>query len=154
MVEYVIERFAKAKPEDCFEVAADFANAADTVEDITKIEMLTDGPVGVGTRFMETRVVFKREATEEMRVEEFERPRRYVLGAESCGARYRSELSFEPQGEGTRMRMTFSAKPMTFGAKVMGVVMRPMMKKMMTKCIAKDLDGVAAVAESRTGATS
>lgn len=153
MVEYVISRFIAAPTEACFDVAADFPNAAATVEDIKKIEMLTEGPVGVGTRFRETRVMFKREATEEMEVEAFERPQRYVLGADSCGSRFRSELRFESQGAGTNAIMTFQATPRTLGAKIMGFVMRPMMKKMMLKCIAKDLDDVAQAAESRRGAS-
>jgi hypothetical protein len=82
--------------------------------------------------------MFGKEASEEMTVAEFEPPRRYVLLAESHGSRYRSELRFEPQGSGTEVVMTFRGEPLTFVAKVMYVLMKPMIKSMAKLC-AKDL---------------
>lgn len=151
MVKYVVKRFIAAPRDACFEVAADFENAAHTVEDITKVEMLTDGPVSVGTRFRETRVMMGREATEEMEVTFFEPSKRYVLGAKSCGTRFESELRFEDHGSGTNAIMTIAAEAETIRAKVLGFVMRPMMKRVMMRCIAKDLDDVAKVAQDRHG---
>jgi len=133
----VRERIA-APPERVFVVASDFANAAKTIEGILRVEMLTPGPVGVGTRFRETRKMFGKEASEEMTVAELEPPRRYVLLAESHGARYRSELRFEPQDAGTEVVMTFRGEPLTVVAKVMAALMKPMMKSMAKHC-AKDL---------------
>lgn len=142
-----IERHISAPPEDVFRAASDFARAPERIRGILKVEMLTGGPVGKGTRFRETRRLFGREASEEMEVIEFEAPRRYVLGAESHGCRYRTELAFEPRGSGTDVRMTFGATPLTFFAKVMSVLMRPMMKKIVTEC-GKDLDDLRASLEA------
>lgn len=142
-----VERQVDAPPEAVFRVASDFAKAPERIRGIVKVEMLTNGPVGKGTRFRETRKMFGREATETMEVTEFEPPRRYVLGAESHGCRYRAELAFEPQGGGTRMRMIFGAEPLTFFAKVMSVLMRPMMKKMVAEC-GRDLDDIKQSVES------
>lgn len=58
----------QAPPERAFAAFADFPHAARSVSGIERIEMLTDGPVGAGTRFRETRIMFGREATEEMKV--------------------------------------------------------------------------------------
>ena len=131
------ERIA-APPERVFAVASDFANSPRRIRGILRSEVLTAGPLAVGTRFRETRKMFGKEASEEMTVAELEPPRRYVLVAESHGSRYRSELRFEPQGAGTEVVMTFRGEPLTFFAKVMSVVMKPMMKSIGKLC-AQDL---------------
>ncbi len=130
----IMKEHYDASPEKVFEVASDFHNAADNIGSITKCEVITDGPVGVGTRFRETRLMFKRECTEEMEVVEFDPPRSYTLGAESCGCRYRTQLRFTRNGKGTDLEFRFEAQPLTFFAKVMGFLMKPMMKTMMKEC--------------------
>lgn len=147
-----IEKVIRAPRERVFAAAADFANAAGTIRAITRVEMLSQGPVGVGTTFRETRKVFGREATEEMTVVEFVPPERYVLGAESHGCRYRSALAFASVAGGTRVTMTFAAEPLTLVAKVLSFLMRPMFKSMTKEC-AKDLDDLeAAVTPHLAGA--
>lgn len=134
-----------APPERVFAIASDFAHAAEHVRAIEQVEILTPGPVGVGTRFRETRKVFGRSHAETMEVTAFEPPSRYVVGCESCGCRYRSEFRFLPKAGGTEMRMSFEAEPLTWFARIMGFLMRPMVRKMVAEC-AKDLDDVAEVA--------
>ena len=133
----VRERIA-APPEKVFAVASDFAGAAERIDGILRVEMLTPGPLAVGTRFRETRKMFGKEASEEMTVVELDAPRRYVLLAESHGSRYRSELRFEPEGAGTEIVMTFRGEPLTLAAKVMSVLMKPMLESMVKLC-ARDL---------------
>ena len=147
-----VRRQVSAPPERVFARAADFANSANTISAITKMEMLTDGPVGVGTRFRETRLMFGKQATEEMTVVAFEPPRRYLLHAQSHGSDYRSELRFDPNKNGTEVVMTFEATPMTLMAKVMSIVFRPMMRSM-GKMILKDLDDLKASVEGQSPAS-
>ena len=144
-----VRRHVAASLEAVFTRAADFANAADTISAITKMEMLTEGPVGVGTRFRETRLMFGREATEEMTVAAFDPPRSYLLHAQSHGSDYRSQMSFEPNGDGTDVVMTFEATPLTLVAKVMSIIFKPMMKSM-GKMILKDLDDLKAAVEGES----
>lgn len=136
-----IERTIAASPETVFAVCSDFANSAQRVEGIEKVEMLTDGPVGPGTRFRETRIMFGREATEEMEVGAYEPPTRYTLVAASHGAKYHSEFLFDEVDGGTRVRLTFDATPVTFFAKVMAVLTKPMQKKIYD-LLCKDLDDI------------
>lgn len=143
-----VTRHARAPLERVFARASDIENAPEMIPAIRKIEMLTPGPVRVGTRFRETRVVFGREHTETLEVTGFDPPRSYTVGCESCGCRYESRFSFRPKDGGTDVEMTFEATPLTFFAKVMGVLMRPMTKKMAEHC-AKDLDSIVAAAEAR-----
>jgi carbon monoxide dehydrogenase subunit G len=136
-----------APPAKVFGVFSDIEHAADRISGIKRVEKLTPGPVGVGTRFKETRVMFGKEATEEMTFTAFEPGRQYTLGAESCGCRYVTDFRFEPDGAGTRVIASFTAQPQSIMAKVMGVLMGWMMKRMLTKCLRKDMDELKAAAE-------
>ncbi|MEZ5977585.1 MAG: SRPBCC family protein [Planctomycetota bacterium] len=142
-----IERTIAAPPEKVFAASSSVHTWADVVPAITKVEVLTEGPVGKGTRFRETRTMFGRPATEEMEFLEFDPPRGYTLGAESHGCRYRTRFDVVPDGANTRLVMRFEAEPLTVFAKVMSVLMRPMMKKMADMC-GKDLDAIKAHVES------
>jgi uncharacterized protein YndB with AHSA1/START domain len=137
-----------APVEKVFQLATDLDGWAGRIKGITKVERLTDGPVGVGTRFRETRVMFGRSATEEMEFTAFEPNRRYVLEAESCGCRYRHEFRFERVGSATRVTTEFGAVPLTFMARLMSKLMGWMMGSAVRKCVQQDLDDLKSAAES------
>ena len=71
-----------------FEVFTDLPGTPGRISAITKLEVLTDGPIGVGTRWRETRVMFGREATETMEITAIDPPRSYSAAANSCGCHY------------------------------------------------------------------
>ncbi len=142
MSQMTIERVIDAPPADVFSRASDFEHGADVIGAIRHVEMLTGGATQVGTRFRETRVVFNREATEELEVTEFDPPRSYVLAARSCGCRFRIQMRFSPAGQGTKVQMQFESVPLTMSARVMSWFMWPLMKKMAREC-ARDLDDLA-----------
>ena len=144
----IIEARIDAPPARVFEVFTDLAHAPDRVRGIKQLELLTSGPVGKGTRFRETRVMFGRQATETMEILDFQPGRAYSVGAESCGARYLSTFTFEPDGAGTHVRMTFGATPVSFFAKLM-VPMMSFMRKSCAKMIAADIDDLKAACEGR-----
>ena len=132
-----------------FDRCTDLHSWADTITAIQKIEVLTEGPVGVGTRFRETRKMFGREATEEMEYLEFERPSGYLLGAESNGCRYRTRFRLEAVGDAqsrTKLTFEFQAEPLNLFAKIMAFLMKPMLKKVVGE-VKKDLDDVKRVCE-------
>lgn len=137
-----------APPDRVFAAASDFRGAADRISAITKMEVLTEGPIGVGTRFRETRFMFKREATEEMTVKTFDPPNGYALGAESCGCRYHTEFRFRPNGSGTDVNLSFDAQPLSFVAKIMSFLLMPFMKKACVKACEQDLEDLKASLES------
>jgi carbon monoxide dehydrogenase subunit G len=146
MFGFTVDRHIAAPPEVVFARTTDLRRAPEVITAIVKMEVLTSGPVGVGTRFRETRVMFGREATEEMTITAFEPPKGYTLSAESHGSRYHTELSFAPEGQGTRVTFTFQGTPVTLMARVMSVLMRPMINSAMKAC-AKDLDDIKAAIE-------
>lgn len=146
MVKLTIKKRFEAPPERVFEVCTDLRNADKNVRGIKKLVVLGDGPIGVGSRFRETRVMFKRECTEEMEIVSFDPPTSYAVGCESHGCRYRTDFRITPSGSGSELELTFQAEPQTFLAKVMGVVFRGMIKSCM-KEMERDLEDLKAVAE-------
>ena len=112
-----------AAPEKVFEAFSNLDTVAANVSGITKIEILA-GParMEVGTKWRETRVMFKQEATEVMWVTDIHKDASYVVEAESRGTHYRSEYLFKPEGDSTLVEMTFEGRPLTFGARVGSVL--------------------------------
>jgi carbon monoxide dehydrogenase subunit G len=133
--------------EEVFALAADLGNAPGRIKGIKQVEFLTAGPVGVGTRFRETRVMFGKEASEVMEFVTFEPNRGYALAAESCGARYLTTFRFEPDGAGTMVTVDFEAKPVSFFARLLSPLSR-LMSGMVRKCLQQDLDDLKSAAES------
>lgn len=132
----------EAPVERVFAAYTDLENAPSVISAIKRIEILTPGPVGVGTRFRETRVMMGKEATEEMTFAVFEPGARYVLTAESHGSKYTTTFRFTPEGNATRVTCDFLGEPQTAGAKILTALMLPLMKGMIRKCLVQDIDDV------------
>lgn len=148
----IVSEPVNATPEALFAIASDFRNAAQRISGIKKLEMLTDGPPGVGTRFRETRVMFGKEATETMEVVEFQPGRSYTLAANSCGCEYRMTVSVRPKGSQSEVAMTFDAHPLNFGAKVMSALTSWMAEGACVKAMKQDLADIKAAAEKPVAA--
>jgi hypothetical protein len=128
---------------------SDLRDAPNVVTAIRKLEVLTDGPIGKGTTFRETRVMFGREHTETMTITAFDPPHGYEVGAESHGCRYRSSFRFVEAGpSATDVTMRFEGTPLTFMAKVMGFLMKPLTKRILAECV-KDLDDLKRACEAQ-----
>jgi len=146
MAKLQITRQVNATPERVFEVFTDFAHAAENISQIKKLEVLTPGEIGKGTRFKETRVMMGHEATETMEIVDFQPLKTYSVGCTSCGCSYLSRFDFIPENGGTRVDMSFETKPLTFFARLMSPLARLMMGAM-KKCMDGDLDDLKNVAE-------
>lgn len=135
-----------APPDRVFALFTDLRNAPSRVKAITALEVLTDGPIGKGTRFRETRTMFGRSCTETMEITGFDPPRSYTVAANSCGCLYRTEFAFRPDAGGTAVEFTFSATAQTFWAKLMAPLFG-LMASSLRKAVEKDLADLKAVAE-------
>lgn len=144
-----LTREIDAPAEDVWHVLTHVEDSATILSGVSEIEMLTDGPYAVGTRWRETRTMMGGSETEEMWVAEVDEPRSTVIRAEARGATYVTTFTLEPTENGTRLTMTFAG-----GMEKPGLVMRvlgpitsrlglAMSKKMMTQ----DLADIATAAE-------
>ncbi len=138
-----------APQEKVFDVFADLKSAPSRIKSIIRLEVLTDGPIGKGTKFRETRKMFGKEATETMEITQFDAPRAYTVEARSCGMHYVSRFDFKPEGDATAVTMTFGGTPESFLAKVMGKIMGKKMAEMCRKAVEKDMTEMKGAIESK-----
>jgi len=148
MPELAMSRTIAAPVDATFAAFSDFANAPQRVSAIKRVELVTPGAVRVGTRFRETRVMFGKEATEVFEVVGFEPGRSYALRCQACGAEWRYDFAFRPEGRGTRVDVKASVRGVSFFAKLMAPLAGLMMKSI-SKAFEKDLDDLE---RSLTGA--
>jgi carbon monoxide dehydrogenase subunit G len=97
-----------AAPVDrAFQLFTDVEHGAEHVSGIKKIELLTAGPFGLGTRWLETRDIVGPLDTAEMEVTSYERNRMYTITHHKAGMRIDTQFWFEPSGDGTKVSVEF-----------------------------------------------
>lgn len=148
MMRLMLTKQVNAPPDIVFAVASDLANAAEHVQGIERIELLTPPPIGVGTRWRETRTIMGKESTETLEVTAFDPPRRYTVEADSCGSHFESTFRFTPAAGGTRVELEINCRADSFFAKLMSPLSGLMMGTM-KKMLDQDLEDVTRVAEAR-----
>ena len=93
------------------EVFAQFTDvehaAAGHVSSIRKIEMLTPGPVRLGTRWRETRDLMGVADSADMEITSFERNRTYTITHHKAGLEIATTFWFEPMEGGTKVTVEF-----------------------------------------------
>ncbi|TXS55488.1 SRPBCC family protein [Streptomyces sp. t39] len=147
----VVDRLIEAPPGRVWETMTDLHSWESVLSGVDKVEVLTPGAFGLGTRWRETRRMFGKEATEEMRVTACEPPERYMVEAESHGTRYISQFRLLTAGpETTTVRMTFTAVPPGGLRGVLAKALGPLGARAVRKAIARDLADVARAVEHRT----
>ena len=139
---------SSAPPDRMWAVASDFAHAAGRIKAITKVEIVTPGPVGAGTRFKE----WRGRQMVDMEVAAWSPPRSYSLRGYAIGIEFTSEIRCVPDGPGTRLEMEVHVRPQNFGAKLLSPLIA-LTSKVMVKSCAKDLGEIAAAAERDNDAT-
>jgi carbon monoxide dehydrogenase subunit G len=104
--------------ETVYAIFTDLENMEQRIEGIDTIEMITDGPIGVGTRFKETRTMMNRSETQEMEITAIEPNHSFTLSSEACGCVYTIVHRFKSIGSATMVELDFEGRPLTFTAKL------------------------------------
>lgn len=143
-----IIRQINAPPDRVFAVFTDLRHAADHIDAIEAVEVLTDGPFGEGTRWKETRRIGGRSTSETMTITAVDSPRSYTAEARSCGALYTSTFTFEPTGTGTKVAMSFAGRPTHLLGKLFLITLGALMRNTIKNMVAKDMDNLARVCEA------
>lgn len=151
MHEVVVSTRVNAPPDRVFGVFTDFANAAENVRGIKRLDLLTPGPLGKGSRFRQTREIMGREDTEEMEVTDFRPGESYSVTGESHGARFVGTFKVRPDGGDSKVEMRFTITPVSVFAKLMSF-MGPAVIESFKKAMQQDLEDLKKVAESENGA--
>ncbi len=116
-----------APPERVFDTAADSRNEPTFNPAMTRADLLTPEPVGLGSRF---RAQMGR-ADMEMLVEltEFDRPHRLASVTTSAAMTTSGTLTFTPDGVGTRMAWDWEVNPRGW-FRLLGPLMGPLGRRM------------------------
>lgn len=96
------EYIAKS-PSLVFAVISDPTAATNFLDSITTSTKLTDGPIGVGTRFRETRVMGGKEATADLCITAHEPDTHVAVTSEAEGITVTYHYRLLPEGDGTRL---------------------------------------------------
>jgi uncharacterized protein YndB with AHSA1/START domain len=97
--------------EDVFDYVADERNEPTYNAQMRFAEKISDGPIGVGTQYRAEVVSGGRPVPMVIRVTEYERPRRLASKTTMSSMDVAYTLTFEPVGEGTRMRWAGEIEP-------------------------------------------
>ena len=143
-----IQRTIAAPADKVFAAVADVRQFSRAVENIERVEFVSDTRTGLGTRFRETRIMRGREATVELEITEFAAPERVRFLSEAGGVKWDTVFTVAAaRGGSTRLTLVMEATPLTFAARLMV----PLMKCMVRKAIAADMDAVKVYCEGSSG---
>lgn len=129
--EHVIE----APPSEVLAAMTDLDSWPAWMQGLQRVEKLSDGPFGVGTRWRETRRMFGREASEVFEVVEFEPPRRiglFVDGAQGATGRgeFRYVYSLEPASpNSTRLTLDGEIEMPGVATRIFGFLLKGVFRK-------------------------
>jgi len=135
-----------ATPEAVFAVVSDVENSPDRIDWFEKVDMLTDGPVRVGTKWRETRRMNNKQCVEEWEMTAFESPNYFSAYCDSQGYDVEWTMRVDPEGDGSRLTLDMKTKPRTFIGKLMTPV-EWLMSGMCKTIVRKDLESTKAYIE-------
>lgn len=149
MTRTTITRTIHAPVETVFEAVSDISNFREAVPHIVRVEFLTESRVGVGTRFRETRMMGKREASTVLEVTEYVKNERVRLVSDAGGAVWDSLFTVTPvgDGQGTRLDLVMEARPY----RLLSRVFVPLMKGVVAGAVEGDMDAVKGWVEGQGG---
>lgn len=133
-----INRKINAPPERVFKAVSDINQFSKAIPHIIKIEFLSEIKSGLGTKFRETRLMRGKESTTILEVTEYIENDRIRLVADSHGTIWDTLFTVKSEADHTELIMTMEARTNKLVPKVLNWLMKGMIAKMM----AKDLDFV------------
>ena len=104
---HVVEKniWINRSPRDVFDFHANHANRAGWHKHVTRSEIITPAPLGVGTRFKIDTITAKRPVPMEIEITAFDPPGYYSYRSYAENAITDSHQTFEAENRGTRFRV-------------------------------------------------
>lgn len=131
----------KASQQEVFALFSDFKNIQNNISSISDFTILSNkSPNEIGFRWKETRIVFGKEATEEMWLSAIVPPNSYVIEAKSHGMHYKSEYNFTSNNDNsTTVNLTFTGTPLTLSTKLFSPLLSIIFKNATKKAFLLDM---------------
>ena len=135
----------EAPIEQVFVAITNIEDFPQRAESITKIEFLSETKHGVGTKFRETRMMGKKEATAVLEITEFVENEKVRFVSDEGGTIWDTIFKVSPSssGSGTQLDLVMDARPY----KLMSKIVTPLIIKMIGKFVLKDMDELKAWCE-------
>ena len=145
MVQISISRIIDAPVDAVFSTVADIRQFSKAIPHIVDFEILSDLKSGVGTQFHEVRLMKGKETTTALEITEYVQNERVRIVADSHGTVWDTVFSVTATNGKTELVITMFAK----AHKLLPKMINPLVKGIIKKAIAKDLDFVKAFCENR-----
>ena len=136
MTQFTTSRNINAPIERVFEAISDPSKFSEAVPHILNIEFLSDVKKGAGTKFRETRLMGKKEATTELEITECIDNDRIRIVTDSNGTLWDTVMSVKQADGHVQLNMAMDAQTSGFFANIMV----KMIKGMIQKALEKDMD--------------
>jgi len=145
-----VQRDILAEPADVWSVISDVDRLPKVLRNVDSVERLVGTGFVPGVEWRETRRMFGKSDTEDMRVTECEAPVRAVLESEDKGTTYETVFELSPSSLGTRLSVTFGARTddANAGQKFAWALFGPMGAKATKSALEQDLADIANAVES------
>ena len=98
-------------PEVVFDLVADEEQEPRYNPEMLRAEKLTEGPIGVGTRFKAVHASRRQPVEMIVELTEYDRPTRLASATTMPWGEVHGALVFQPDGPATRMRWTWDVRP-------------------------------------------
>jgi carbon monoxide dehydrogenase subunit G len=140
-----VEKMVEASPAAVFAFVTDLKNATKHIPGVKKLELLSKGELGVGSRFLQERTILGTTLEQEMEITEFDPPTTYAARGEAHGCEVTGRLSLESEETGTRVRAELTVEPQGFAGKLAA----SMILKGAEIAMHEDLEAMKSALESR-----
>jgi uncharacterized protein YndB with AHSA1/START domain len=117
-------------PDEVFSYVTDPSRFAEWQHDVVGVHLADGGPLGVGSRFTQTRRVGGIERAMTMEITQNSPPRSWAAHGVDGPIRPTATITIEPQGDGARSRVTFT---LDFAGYGIGVPLIPLVRRQAEK---------------------
>ena len=126
-----------------WEAITDIENCPDMISGIIDLKVLQKPDNGiVGLKWMETRIMFGKEASETMWITDAKEGEYYCTRAENHGAVYLTRMSLSEVDSKTLLSMSFSSTSESKFIRFVSLIMGFFIRRSMEKMLKKDLDDI------------
>lgn len=142
-IQFEVKRNIDAPIDKTYEALLDLEAAKNWMQGLVRIERLDEGPMRVGSEWLETRKMFGKEASEHFEVVELQKPNKIVLRCDGTKGttgkgKYGFIFTIAPSGSQSEVTLNGEIRGLTGVTKFFGKMMIGSFKK----ACAKDLDAL------------
>ena len=110
MAGFDLSAWISRSPKEVFDFITSSDNAPKVVQSVKSMVKLTEGPVRVGTRYRETRLMAGKEQHAELEVVAYEPNQKYAMKNVTDGIETVYRYTFHPEADGTRVDLVCEVK--------------------------------------------